>query len=100
MNLFLPKVDGGLQPSFCLGMKSQAHAMWHANNKPFGLESVQLRLGGQVVRAGEAVMRLEAFVESGERRIPEFAELDRAGAAMDIGRGTWFLGIAKATCIF
>lgn len=78
---------------------AEFHAMWHDHNKPFGLESIQIRLGAQVVRAGEAVMRLEAFVKSGEKLVPEFAELKRAGSAMDIGRWGAFSSVAMATGI-
>lgn len=79
---------------------SEFHAMWHSHNKPFGFESIQVRLGGQVVRAGELVMRLEAFAKSGEKRIPEFDELARAGSAMDIGRWGSFLSVSQGTGIF
>ncbi|MBR4611420.1 MAG: family 20 glycosylhydrolase [Kiritimatiellae bacterium] len=58
---------------------SEFHQMWHTQNKPFGLESIQIRLGSQVIRAGELVMRLEAFLAGKEKVFPEFAELARIG---------------------
>ena len=74
--------------------------MWHAHNKPFGLESIQIRLGGQVIRAGELVMRLEDFIASRDKTIPELAELANAGTEANIGRWRGYLDIAKATGIF
>ncbi len=74
--------------------------MWHEHNKPFGLESIQIRLGGQVVRAGELVIRLENFIASGDKVIPELAELANAGKEVNLRRGQGYLDIAKATGIF
>ena len=74
--------------------------MWHEHNKPFGLESIQIRLGGQVIRAGELVIRLENFIASDEKVIPELAELANAGKEVQFGRWQPYLDIAKATCIF
>ena len=79
---------------------SEFHQMWHTQNKPFGLESIQVRLGGQVIRAGELVMRLEAFIDGKDKTIPEFAELARAGDTPVMGRWSGFLDYGKATCIF
>ena len=74
--------------------------MWHEHNKPFGLESIQIRLGGQVIRAGELVIRLENFIASGDKVIPELAELATAGKEVNLHRWQGFLDIAKATGIF
>ena len=74
--------------------------MWHEHNKPFGLESTQIRLGGQVIRAGELVIRLENFIASGEKTIPELAELANAGKEVNLHRWQGYLDIAKATGIF
>ncbi len=76
------------------------HEMWHAHNKPFGLESIQIRLGGQVIRAGELVLRLEGFIASGEKTFPELAELAAAGDEVQFRRWSRYLDYAKATCIF
>lgn len=78
---------------------SEFWKMWHENNKPFGLESTQIRLGGQVVRAGELVIRLENFLESDDEAIPELAELANAGDEVAFGRWHGYLDIAKASCI-
>ncbi len=74
--------------------------MWHEHNKPFGLESTQIRLGGQVIRAGELVIRLENFIAAGEKVIPELAELANAGKEVNLHRWQGYLDIAKATGIF
>ena len=74
--------------------------MWHEHNKPFGLESIQIRLGGQVIRAGELVIRLENFIASGDKVIPELAELANAGKEVNLRRWQGYLDIAKATGIF
>ena len=76
------------------------HANWHARNKPFGLESIQIRLAGQIFRAGELVLRLEGFLDSGEKTIPELVELAAAGDEVNLGRWARYLDFAKATCIF
>lgn len=70
-------------------------AMWRANNKPFGLESIQIRLGGQAVRCEELVRRLEEFLGSGDKVFPEFAELARAGEELHTG---FWLPYARAAC--
>lgn len=54
--------------------------MWHSQNKPLGFESIQIRLGSQVLRAGELVMRLEEFLAGNEKTIPEFVEIARIGS--------------------
>ncbi|MBR3085069.1 MAG: family 20 glycosylhydrolase [Kiritimatiellae bacterium] len=79
---------------------SEFHQMWHSQNKPFGLESIQIRLGGQVIRAGELVMRLEAFLAGDEKTIPEFAELATIGDAQVTGSHAGYLQYATASCIF
>ena len=75
-------------------------AMWHANNKPFGLESIQIRLGGQMLRSDELVKRLEEFLESGDKVFPEFAELARAGEELHTGFWLPYTRAACATTIF
>ena len=75
-------------------------AMWHANNRPFGLESIQIRLGGQMLRSDEAVKRLEEFLASDDKVFPEFAELARAGDALQTGVWKSFAQSACATTIF
>ena len=75
-------------------------AMWHANNKPFGLESIQIRLGGQLLRSEELVTRLEDFLESDETVFPEFAQLARAGKDFEMGLWQSYQRVACATTIF
>lgn len=74
--------------------------MWHEHNKPFGLESIQIRLGGQVLRASELVARLEDFIASDDETIPELSELAAAGDKLALHRWSSYMEYAKATCIF
>lgn len=71
---------------------------WHEHNKPFGLESIQIRLGGQLVRARELVVRLQEFNKSDDKTIPEIAELGRAGSTVMLNRRTPYLGLVKGSC--
>lgn len=80
--------------------------MWNTHNKPCGLESIQLRLGGQVIRAGELVCRLEDFINSDDTTIPELVDLCEAGDEVILSRwaceARWsnYVTIANASCIF
>ena len=75
---------------------------WRAHYKPFGLESIQIRLGGQVIRTGELVERLEAFVDGPDGVLPELAELSRVRNALtiDLWGSLTHSRIACSTTIF
>lgn len=45
--------------------------MWLAHNKPFGLEVVQLRVGGQITRYQELATRLDEYLSGKVGDIPE-----------------------------
>ena len=75
-------------------------AMWHDHNKPFGLESIQIHLNGQVCRAEELVERLEKFLGSDEKVFPEFAQLARAGNVIGMRPFQPYARVASATLIF
>ena len=77
---------------------SEFRKMWFSQNKPFGFESIQIRLGAQVVRTHELALRLEAFLGGKERTIPELAELARIGDALTVGGS--YRQYATASCIF
>ena len=74
--------------------------MWHDHNKPFGLESIQIRLNGQVCRADELVSRLEDFLASEETVFPEFAQIARAGKEIHMAFYQPYTRVACATTIF
>jgi len=61
------------------------HAMWDRHNKPFGLESVQIRLAGQQVRAKELVKRLQAFADGKAANIPETEDLLKVQDQVNMG---------------
>lgn len=74
--------------------------MWHTHNKPFGLESIQIRLGGQVIRAGELVRRLKEFIDGTDKVIPELEQIAYAGGKTGVTRWTPYAEISRATLIF
>jgi hypothetical protein len=47
---------------------------WHRRNKPFGLETIQVRFGGQLERFRELDRRLADVVEGRLESLPEFGE--------------------------
>ena len=49
--------------------------MWFRHNKPCGLESIQIRLAGQLARTDEAIIRLNEFVAGKAANIPELDDL-------------------------
>ena len=71
--------------------------MWHSQNKPFGFESIQIRLAAQAARAGELVVRLGEFLRGKGKTVPELAELARVADAPWVG-GSW-PDFATASCI-
>ena len=80
---------------------SEFHRMWRTRNKPFGFESIQLRLGGQVIRAGELIMRLEAFLaDTKAKTLPELDELARIGRTPVLSRGAPYGDYSRATTVF
>jgi len=54
---------------------------WLARNKPFGLETLQIRLAGQAARYRELAQRLDDFIKGRIDSIPELTQ----GAAGDAG---------------
>lgn len=67
-------------------------AMWFRHNKPFGLESVQIRLAGQSARAEELVKRLKDFADGKAMNIPETEDLFKVQKEISIG---WWPGWAR-----
>ena len=54
---------------------AEFRAMWFRHNKPCGLESIQIRLAGQLARTDEAIIRLNEFVAGKAASIPELDDL-------------------------
>ncbi|MPN40171.1 hypothetical protein SDC9_187707 [bioreactor metagenome] len=52
--------------------------MWHRNNKPFGLETMQVRFAGQEARIQELKIRLNEYLDGKVKSIPELDEIQRA----------------------
>ena len=50
------------------------HLTWLATNKPFGLETLEQRYGGLVLRLDSLRFRLQAFVDGDVQDIPELDE--------------------------
>ena len=65
------------------------HAMWKRHNKPFGLESIQIRLAGQKARTQELVERLREFAAGRTDVIPEMEDLMKVIKDLDLPRGSW-----------
>ena len=51
--------------------------MWLRNNKPFGLETMQIRFAGQEARLKELSIRLQEYLDGKVESIPEFEEIQR-----------------------
>jgi hypothetical protein len=63
-------------------------AMWHRNNKPFGLETMQIRFAGQEARLKELSIRLQEYLGGKVESIPELEEIQRVkGNACPSGYG-------------
>jgi hypothetical protein len=63
--------------------------LWLERNKPFGLEVLQIRLGGQLARYAELGRRLEEFLAGQVDAIPELdAHLPQAPAG-ELGRHSY-----------
>ena len=54
---------------------AEFRAMWFRHNKPCGLESIQIRLAGQLARTEEAIIRLNEFVAGKADHIPDLDDL-------------------------
>ena len=54
---------------------AEFRAMWFRHNKPCGLESIQIRLAGQLARTDEAIIRLNEFTAGKAANIPELDDL-------------------------
>ncbi|MBT9166476.1 MAG: hypothetical protein DDT25_01161 [Chloroflexi bacterium] len=52
--------------------------MWLRNNKPFGLETMQIRFAGQEARLKELSVRLQEYLDGKVKSIPELEEIQRA----------------------
>ncbi len=81
-------------------LENELWLVWRDNNKPFGLESIQIRMAGVVARAHELVIRLEDFIDSDEKSIPEFLELRRMGNDLSISSYGGFTDVALGTSVF
>ena len=65
------------------------HAMWKRHNKPFGLESIEIRLAGQQARTQELVERLQEFAAGRTDVIPEMEDLMKVMKDLDIQWSPW-----------
>lgn len=54
---------------------AEFRAMWFRHNKPFGIESAQIRMAGQLARVDEALIRLQEFADCKAASIPELEDL-------------------------
>lgn len=54
---------------------AEFRAMWFRHNKPFGIESVQIRMAGLLARTDEALIRLQEFADGKAANIPELEDL-------------------------
>ncbi len=68
---------------------AEFRAMWFRHNKPFGLESIQIRLAGQLARTDEAVIRLTEFVEGSEEKMPETEDFLRIKDELKMPWASW-----------
>ncbi len=64
-------------------------AMWFRHNKPFGFETIQIRLAGQRARAKELVIRLKEFAEGKAETMPETDDLLKVQKELQLGWGGW-----------
>jgi len=49
--------------------------MWFSHNKPFGFETIQIRLAGQLARTEEAIKRIQEVADGEADVIPETEDL-------------------------
>ena len=70
---------------------AEHHKVWFSHNKPFGYETVQVRLGGEEARIKELVRRLKEFAEGRAQTMPETDDLIRIGESLKESCGFWAL---------
>ena len=58
----------------CEAISDSIRKMWHKYFKPFGLEVLQIRQGGQVLRLKEAQCRINEYVDGTINSLPELEE--------------------------
>ncbi len=54
---------------------AEMRKMWFSHNKPFGFETVQIRLAGQLERTDELLIRLNELIDGKVENIPETDDL-------------------------
>jgi hypothetical protein len=78
------------------GLAASWRRQWLARNKPFGLETLQIRLAGQAARYRELAQRLDDFVAGRIDSIPELTHR----SAVDAGQiGVDWRGLASGSTI-
>lgn len=70
--------------------------MWHRNNKPFGLETMQVRFAGQEARIQELKIRLKEYLDGKVKSIPELDEIQRGKGDVHVGG---YFRTSHASCI-
>ena len=78
---------------------AEFRTMWFRHNKPFGLETVQLRLAGQLARVDEAVIRLKEFTAGKVKSMPETDELLKIDNQLNMRWASWGR-VAHGTTLF
>lgn len=81
----------------CSKMHDMLADIWHKNNKPFGFEVLDARLGGVCARIRRAYLRVKAYLDGSEPSLPEF-EAERlyfAKTGMKATAFSWEYGSAK-----
>lgn len=68
---------------------AEFHAMWFRHNKPFGYESIQIRLAGQLARTEEAIRRFKEFAAGKADTIPETEDLFKVQGDLKMIWASW-----------
>ena len=67
--------------------------MWYADNKPFGLEVVEIRYGGLIARIDSAISRLNAYLDG---QIDRLEELDEPRLSMECQDSIYYTRTSSA----
>ncbi len=68
---------------------AEFRTMWFSHNKPFGFESIQIRLAGQLARTDEAILRLTEFTEGKADSIPETEDFLKIKDELKMAWASW-----------
>lgn len=67
--------------------------MWYADNKPFGLEVIDVRYGGLIARIDSAISRLNAYLDG---RVDRLEELDEPRLTMECQDSIYYTRTSSA----